>query len=249
MGAGRMTREELLEAIRQEAIETILVAMPDWYGRLLGKRHRRALLRGERRRARHACLRLPARVRHGDGPGAGLRLHELGERLRRRPLPSPTGTRFAARRGCRTPRSCSATSSRRRARPVEVSPRRILQRQVERAERDGLRAERRARSSSSTSSAKPTTRRGRSTATTSCRSAATSRTITCSQGTEEEPVIGAIAARSTHSGVPVEWQQGRVGTRAAGDQPRVRRAPGAGGPQRDLQARRQGDRLRAGHSR
>ena len=38
MAAGRMTREELLDAIRQEAIETVLVAMPDWYGRLLGKR-------------------------------------------------------------------------------------------------------------------------------------------------------------------------------------------------------------------
>ena len=38
MAAGRMTREELLDAIRQGTIETILVAMPDWYGRLLGKR-------------------------------------------------------------------------------------------------------------------------------------------------------------------------------------------------------------------
>ena len=32
---------------------------------------------------RHARMRLPARVRHGDGPDARLRLHELGDGLRR----------------------------------------------------------------------------------------------------------------------------------------------------------------------
>ena len=36
--AGRLTREELLDAIEQETIETVLVAVPDWYGRLMGKR-------------------------------------------------------------------------------------------------------------------------------------------------------------------------------------------------------------------
>ena len=41
MASGQITREELLDAIRQETIETVLVAMPDWYGRLLGKRLRR----------------------------------------------------------------------------------------------------------------------------------------------------------------------------------------------------------------
>nr|MDQ2969897.1 glutamine synthetase [Acidobacteriota bacterium] len=33
-----LTREELLNAIEEGAIETVLAVVPDWYGRLLGKR-------------------------------------------------------------------------------------------------------------------------------------------------------------------------------------------------------------------
>ena len=36
--AGLLTREELLDAIAHDSIETVLVAVPDWYGRLMGKR-------------------------------------------------------------------------------------------------------------------------------------------------------------------------------------------------------------------
>ena len=36
--SGRLTRDELLSAVREGAIETVLVALPDWYGRLMGKR-------------------------------------------------------------------------------------------------------------------------------------------------------------------------------------------------------------------
>ena len=64
---------------------------PDWYGRLMGKRLTGRFFAETRRRARLARLRLPARLRHGDGPGARLRVHELGERLRRHPLPARLG--------------------------------------------------------------------------------------------------------------------------------------------------------------
>ena len=60
-------------------------------------------------------LRLPARVRHGHGSGAGLSVHELGEGLRRLPARARLQRRCASRRGWTRRRWCSATSTKKSA--------------------------------------------------------------------------------------------------------------------------------------
>ncbi len=70
---------------------------------------------------------------------AGLPLRQLGHRLRRLRRPCPTWPPCASSRGSSAPRWCCATCwSRAPTDPVEVSPRQILQRQVERAAERGL---------------------------------------------------------------------------------------------------------------
>ena len=99
--------------------------------------------------ARHARVRLPARVRHGDGPDARLRVHELGDGLRRPARGARSRARCAARRGCEGTAIVLCDAFAESGAPIEVSPRRILQRQLERLAERGLRPRRWAASSSS----------------------------------------------------------------------------------------------------
>ncbi len=88
--SGMLTRGELGDLVERGEIETVLAVFPDMYGRLMGKRITGSLLPRGGRRRRHARLRLPARLRHGDGRHPRLQVHELGDRLRRFPLrPGP----------------------------------------------------------------------------------------------------------------------------------------------------------------
>ena len=137
MTAGRMTREELLEAIRQGSIETILVAMPDWYGRLLGKR-----LTGQffaetvAEHGWHACdYVLACDMEMDPVPGYAFTSWEKGYGDVR--SLTDWGT---LRRAAWLPKTAIVLSDvvTEEGTPVEVSPRRILQRQVERAKAMGF---------------------------------------------------------------------------------------------------------------
>ncbi len=137
MAAGRMTREELLDAIRKETIETVLVAVPDWYGRLLGKRFTgRFFAESVAERGWHACDYVFACDMEMDPvPGYAFASWEKGygdvaclpdwQTLRRAAWLPNTAIVL----------SDVVTEA---GAPVEVSPRRILQRQVERAREMGF---------------------------------------------------------------------------------------------------------------
>ena len=137
MPAGRMTREELLDAIRKGAIETVLVAMPDWYGRLLGKRltgHFFAQSIAEH--GWHACdYVLACDMEMDPVPGYAFTSWEKGYGDVRC-IPDWTTLRRAAWLARTAIVLCDVVTE--TADPVEVSPRRILQRQVERAKTMGF---------------------------------------------------------------------------------------------------------------
>ena len=80
---GSLDPATLAREVESGAIETVITALPDLYGRLVGKRIQAGFYCDEIAAPRHARLRVPAGLRHGDGPDAGLRLHELGQGLRR----------------------------------------------------------------------------------------------------------------------------------------------------------------------
>src|SRR5262245_53034664 len=132
-----MTREELLDAIRQEEIETILVAMPDWYGRLLGKR-----LTGRffaESVAEHGWAAwdsvLACDMEMDPVPGYAFTSWEKGYGDVHC-LPDWKTLRRAAWLPNAAIVLCDAVTA--SGAPVEVSPRRILQRQVERAKEMGF---------------------------------------------------------------------------------------------------------------
>ena len=137
MAAGRMTREELLDAIRQEAVETILVAMPDWYGRLLGKRLTgRFFAETVAEHGWHACdYVLACDMEMDPVPGYAFASWEKGYGDVRY-LPDWKTLRRAAWLPNTAIVLCDAVTE--AGAPVEVSPRRILQRQVERAKEMGF---------------------------------------------------------------------------------------------------------------
>ena len=132
MAAVRMTREELLDAIRQETIETILVAMPDWYGRLLGKRLTgRFFAESVAEHGWHACdYVLACDMEMDPVPGYAFASWEKGYGDVRC-LPDWKTLRRAAWLPNTAIVLCDVISEAGAA--VEVSPRRILQRQVGRA--------------------------------------------------------------------------------------------------------------------
>ncbi len=74
---------ELEEMVRDGRIDTIVVAITDMQGRLMGKRVQgQAFLDGVIS-PRRALLHVPARHGHGDEHARGVQAHELGDRLRR----------------------------------------------------------------------------------------------------------------------------------------------------------------------
>jgi glutamine synthetase len=111
--AGLLTREELLDAIARDTIETVLVAVPDWYGRLMGKRlTARFFAESVAAHGWHACDYVLACDMEMD-------------------LPDWTTLRRAAW----LPKTALVLSdaATEAGEPVGIAPRRILQRQVERA--------------------------------------------------------------------------------------------------------------------
>ena len=233
--------------VAEGRIDTVVTAFPDLYGRLSASASSAASSWTRSPRARHARLRLPAGLRHGDGSHARLRLHELGDGLRRparRARPRDAAARRLARaHGHRALRRGATRSS---DEPIEVAPRTIL--------RAAARARRRARplaadgeASSSSSSSATTTRAARAKG---------------YRDLEHEPALHRGLPRALRQlrragdrGDPPAGrrlrhpggvQQGRVGPRPARDQPALRAGARDGRPARDLQARGQGDRGRRG---
>ena len=134
---GRLSREQLLSAIGDGAIETVLVALPDWYGRLLGKRLTgRFFAEQVAEHGWHACdYVLACDMEMDPVPGYGFTSWESGYGDIRC-LPDWPTLRTAAWLPKTALVLCDAVSE--EGAPVEVAPRRILRRQVERAAKMGL---------------------------------------------------------------------------------------------------------------
>jgi glutamine synthetase len=129
---GRLTVKELLDAIEKESIETVLVAVPDWYGRLMGKRLTgRFFAQSVAEHGWHACNYLLACDMEMDPvPGYAFTSWESGYGdMRCAPdwaaLCKPAWLPKTALVLCNPISDKGA--------PIEVAPRRILQRQIERA--------------------------------------------------------------------------------------------------------------------
>jgi glutamine synthetase len=132
MDGGRFSREELLEAIRTEEIQTVLVALPDWYGRLLGKRlTARFFADTVAEHGWHACdYVLACDMEMDPVPGYAFASWESGYGDIRG-IPDWTTLLRPAWLEKTALVLCDAATEAGEA--VEVAPRRILQRQLERA--------------------------------------------------------------------------------------------------------------------
>ena len=129
---GRLTREELIEAIQQETIETVVVAVPDWYGRLMGKRLTgRFFSESVAEHGWHACdYVLACDMEMDPVPGYAFTSWESGYGDIRC-LPDWTTLCVAAWLPKTALVLCDAVTE--TGAPIDVAPRRILQRQVGRA--------------------------------------------------------------------------------------------------------------------
>ena len=131
---GMLEATELERLIADDEIDTVLVVFPDHQGRLVGKRVTGHFFRDHVLAGRDRGVQLPPRGRRRHDACSPATSSPTGTRATATSCAGPTSRRCARSRGSRRPRSCSATSSTSTTvRPVEVSPRRILQRQLERA--------------------------------------------------------------------------------------------------------------------
>ncbi|HXM75627.1 MAG TPA: glutamine synthetase, partial [Thermoanaerobaculia bacterium] len=134
---GGLTREELLNAIEEGSIETVLAVLPDWYGRLLGKRLTgRFFARQVAEQGWHACdYVLACDMEMDPVPGYAFTSWESGYGdMRCR----PDWTTLC--RAAWLPKTALVLCDpvRDTGEPIEVAPRRILTRQVDRAAQMGL---------------------------------------------------------------------------------------------------------------
>jgi glutamine synthetase len=206
---GSLTREELLAAIRDGAIETVMVALPDWYGRLLGKRlTARFFAETVAAHGWHACdYVLACDMEMDPVPGYAFTSWESGYGDIH-VVPDWKTLRLAAW----LPKTAivlgdAVTDA---GKPVEVAPRRILERQVARAKDAGFVAK---------GGAELELYLFRET----YESARAKRwdglvpfggyieDYHLFQGTKEEPVVGEIVRALEKSGVPMEGSKGEWG--------------------------------------
>jgi glutamine synthetase len=135
---GRLTLEELAEEVRAERIHTIVTALPDLYGRLVGKRITGHFFLDEiAHGGMHVCdYLLACDIEMDPTPGYAFTswatgygdLHAVPDLGTLRRAAWQDGTAIVL---------CDALHEN-RDEPIEVSPRRILRRQVERASQAGL---------------------------------------------------------------------------------------------------------------
>lgn len=206
---GRLTREELLHEIEEGAIETVLAVLPDWYGRLVGKRLTgRYFAATVAEHGWHACDYLLACDMEMDPvPGYAFTSWESGYGDMRCVLDWST-----LRRAAWLPKTaivlCDPIGD--GGDPIEVAPRRILKRQLARAAEMGFVAKGGAELElylfqETYNSA----RRKHWHDLVSFGSYVEDYNVF--QGTKEEPVIGAIVRALEKSGVPMEGSKGEWG--------------------------------------
>jgi glutamine synthetase len=207
-----LTREELSDLVESGEVETVLAVFPDLYGRLMGKRITGSYFLEEvADGGMHACDYLLACDMEMDAvPGYRYTNWETGygdfhcvpdlSTLRRAAwLPTPPGAAMVI---------CDLFDH--HEKPVEVSPRRMLQRQLERAREAGFKvmggteielyvfddsfAEARAKNYHDL---KPM--------------GTYNEDYHILQGTKEEDLVGAIRRGLDQSGVPIEFSKGEAG--------------------------------------
>ena len=235
--------------VRDGRIDTIVVAITDMQGRLMGKRVQgQAFLDGVINHGAHFCTYLLGTDMEMNTPeGFALMNWETGygdwiaepiwDQLR--VLPWLPGTALVL----------ADTIDEETGLEIPISPRTILKRQVAKAADAGLSPSRPARSSSSTS----------------CRTRGSelaergwpvprafghyNEDYHLLQATKAEPLHRLLRNQMTEARVPDRVQQGRGGQRPARGQHPLRPRPRVGRPERPVQARREGDRLpqRLGH--
>src|SRR5215471_763192 len=206
---GKLTEEDLARAVEAGEIETVLAVFPDFYGRLMGKRFvARFFLENVASHGFHACDYLLACDMEMDPvPGYAFTSWETGygdfhcvadgRTLRRAAWLEKTAIVL-----------CDLVNSGRRS--IELAPRRLLARQVERAREIGLRP--RAGSelemylfAESYDSARKKGYRELETF------GSYIEDYNILQGSKEEPLVGAIVRALEASGVPMEGSKGEWG--------------------------------------
>jgi len=207
--AGLLTREELLDAIARETIETVLVAVPDWYGRLMGKRlTARFFAESVAAHGWHACdYVLACDMEMDPVPGYAFTSWESGYGDIRC-LPDWTTLCRAAWLPKTAIVLCDAATE--EGSVVEVAPRRILQRQVDRAAAMGFVAK---------GGAELELYLFRETYDSARQKhwhdlvpfAAYIEDYHLLQGTREEPVVGELVRALEKSGIPMEGSKGEWG--------------------------------------
>lgn len=207
---GRLTREELQRRIEQGEIETVLTVFPDLYGRLMGKRFvGRFFLEAVARHGMHACNYLLACDMEMDPvPGYKFASWQSGYGDFRC-VPDWGTLRRAAWLEKSAIVLCDVVTDPGDV-PIEVAPRRVLQRQVEGARQMGLLAQGGSEIElyvfrESYESARQKKYENLQTF------GSYIEDYHIFQGTKEEPLIGGIVRSLETSGVPMEGSKGEWG--------------------------------------
>ena len=195
--SGSERLDELRQMVRDGEIDTLIVALTDMQGRLMGKRVQgQAFLDGVIDHGAHFCTYLLGTDMEMNTPD-GLRADELGDRLRRLDRRRRSGTRCGSCPGSRRPRIVLVRrrSTRRPARRSRSRRGRSSSARSSGRPRHGLRASRPARSSSTTCSRTPGRTWPRRASTISSASATTTRTTTSSRRPRPSRSTGCCATR------------------------------------------------------
>jgi glutamine synthetase len=207
---GRLSREELERLVASGEIESVLVAFPDFYGRLLGKRFVGRFFSSEvARHGMHACDYLLACDMEMDPvPGYKFASWESGYGDMRC-VPDWQTLRRAAWLEKVAIVLCDLVSDREGA-PIEVAPRRVLERQTRQAREMGYVAQGGSEIelylfAESYDSARKKNYHDLATF------GSYVEDYHLFQGTKEEPTIGAIVRALESSGVPMEGSKGEWG--------------------------------------
>jgi glutamine synthetase len=207
---GRITLDELKQLVSDGEIETVIAVFPDMYGRLVGKRFvAQYFLDDVAGHGMHACDYLLACDMEMDPvPGYSFTSWEkgYGDVLC---VPDPATLRRAAWLPKTAIVICDVVDDETRA-PVEVSPRRVLQRQVERAKESGFLAK--GASEVELYLFKETYDSAREKGYQGLQPFGSYiEDYHILQGTKEEPLVGAIVRALERSGVPMESSKGEWG--------------------------------------
>ncbi|HKA37840.1 MAG TPA: glutamine synthetase family protein [Thermoanaerobaculia bacterium] len=205
----RLTEEDLARSVEAGEIETVLAVFPDFYGRLMGKRFvARFFLEGVSSHGFHACDYLLACDMEMDPvPGYAFTSWEKGYGDFHC-VPDGRTLRRAAWLEKTALVMCDLVDSHSRA--IEIAPRRLLARQVERAREMGFRAKAGSELEmylfrDSYESARRKGYRDLETF------GSYIEDYHILQGTREEPIVGAIVRALDASGVPMEGSKGEWG--------------------------------------